>query len=39
MIGWALWGAQVTTLRIAVAAILELAIVGYFWLCWRLFGR
>jgi hypothetical protein len=39
MVAWVLWGAQITTLRIVVAAILELAIVGYFCLCWRLFGR
>jgi len=32
-------GAQITPLRIVVAVALELAVVGYFWLCWRLVGR
>ena len=33
------WGAQISVLRIVIAAVLQLAIIGYFVWCWRLFGR
>jgi hypothetical protein len=39
VVGAVHWGAQITTLRVVLAAGLELVVVGYFWFCWRLVGR
>jgi hypothetical protein len=36
---YVLWGARVTWLRIGLATLLDALIVGYFVVCWRLFGR
>ena len=33
------WGAQITSVRIVLAVVLQFAIVAYFIWCTRLFGR
>jgi hypothetical protein len=39
MLAGVFWGAQITALRVVLAVLLEAAILGYFWLCWRLLAR
>jgi hypothetical protein len=36
---WVYWGTQITWLRIALTTVAELAIVGFFVVSIRLFGR